>query len=137
MMKHQTHSSPLITNGLTGNDDDNARVCTPSSIAISRLSTFAARAGKSTSANSSLARPRTFHELSETAELYILGRAQRDPSGSERIALFSRSCLNSSISCFLSGPRLSSAMSSFYFEFLLCCSWTAARLCFRHGETHT
>lgn len=103
MMKHQTHSSPLITNGLTGNDDDNARVCTPSSIAISLLLTFAARPGKSTSANSSLARPRTFHELSKTAQLYIPGRARRDPSGSERIALFSRSCLNSSISCFLSG----------------------------------
>lgn len=65
MMKHQTHSRPLITNGLTGNDDDNARVCTLSSIAISLLLTFMAGAGNFTSANSSLARPQTFLELSK------------------------------------------------------------------------
>lgn len=141
MMKHQTHSRTLITNGLTGNDDDNARVCTLSSIAISLLLTFMARAGKYTSVNPPLARPQTFHELSKTSELCIPGRAKRErvrhPSGSEGIALFSCSCLSFSISCFLSGPDFPSQCQASISSLLLCCSWTEARLCFRHGETRT
>lgn len=39
-MKYQTHSSALITNGLTGNDDDNGGVYTQSSIVIALLLTF-------------------------------------------------------------------------------------------------
>lgn len=117
MMKHQTHSRPLITNGLTGNDDDNARVCTLSLIAISLLFTFIARPGKYSSANLLRARPQTFLSPVKTGELDVfLARG-----GSL---------------CFLAMSRLLHLMFLFL-DFFLCCPWTVAQLCFRHGDAHT